>query len=227
MSMITRVCEHPECVTQFEAREADVKRGMNRYCSRACSHSRPREKKHHEPNTECGWCRAPLYRPPGRLTKSGQFFCSTGHKNLAAAHGTLKTGPQPAERLTCGCGRRILSKRGVTHCARCWPAERIRRWLAGDMEVTYVGAGKEPATWVKSYLVETRGDRCERCGFDEKTSDGRSIIQMDHVDGRHLDNSPDNLKLLCPNCHAMTETFGSKNKAGTRRYRRGFAYEDR
>ena len=32
-------------------------------------------------------------------------------------------------------------------------------------------------------------------------------------------NSEENLQLLCPNCHAMTENFGSRNKKSTRTYR--------
>ena len=33
-----------------------------------------------------------------------------------------------------------------------------------------------------------------------------------HIDGNCLNNDESNLQVLCPNCHAMTENFGSRNK---------------
>lgn len=37
------------------------------------------------------------------------------------------------------------------------------------------------------------------------------IIQLDHINGIHNDNRPENLRWLCPNCHSQTDTFCSKN----------------
>ena len=36
---------------------------------------------------------------------------------------------------------------------------------------------------------------------------------LDHVNGINTDNRLDNLRILCYHCHAMTPTFGSKNKS--------------
>lgn len=35
---------------------------------------------------------------------------------------------------------------------------------------------------------------------------------MHHVDGNKLNNSEDNLLLLCPNCHALTENYCGRNE---------------
>lgn len=35
-------------------------------------------------------------------------------------------------------------------------------------------------------------------------------LQLDHINGNHHDNLLENLRLLCPNCHTQTETYGSK-----------------
>ncbi|MEU8886861.1 HNH endonuclease [Streptomyces sp. NPDC048442] len=37
-------------------------------------------------------------------------------------------------------------------------------------------------------------------------------LQIDHIDGNWLDNRPENLRYLCPNCHALTETWCRKRK---------------
>lgn len=36
-------------------------------------------------------------------------------------------------------------------------------------------------------------------------------LQVDHIDGDNLNNLRDNLRFLCPNCHAATDTFTGKN----------------
>ena len=35
---------------------------------------------------------------------------------------------------------------------------------------------------------------------------------LDHINGNHKDNGPDNLRLLCPNCDSQLPTRGGRNK---------------
>lgn len=35
---------------------------------------------------------------------------------------------------------------------------------------------------------------------------------MHHINGNNLDNRLENLQVLCPNCHALTENFRGKAK---------------
>ncbi len=52
--------------------------------------------------------------------------------------------------------------------------------------------------------------RCEICKLDEWL--GRPIpLQLDHINGDRTDNRLENLRLLCPNCHAQTDTYCGKN----------------
>ena len=53
--------------------------------------------------------------------------------------------------------------------------------------------------------------KCYLCGLTEWN--GKPItLQLDHINGMHLDHRIQNLRLLCPNCHSQTETFAGRNK---------------
>ena len=65
---------------------------------------------------------------------------------------------------------------------------------------------------------------CAACG--REAWQGRVIpLELDHVNGDRADNRLDNLRLLCPNCHAQTPTYRGRNigRTGPRgsRERRG------
>ena len=64
---------------------------------------------------------------------------------------------------------------------------------------------------VKTYLIATRGRKCESCGLDKWL--GKEIpLELDHITGDWQNHSQDNVRLLCPNCHAQTPTYKNKNK---------------
>ena len=52
--------------------------------------------------------------------------------------------------------------------------------------------------------------KCYGCDLTEWM--GRPIpIELEHKNGDSTDNRLENLTLLCPNCHALTETYRAKN----------------
>lgn len=62
--------------------------------------------------------------------------------------------------------------------------------------------------------VEKREYKCECCGID--TWQGRKLtLQIDHINGIHYDNRPENLRFICPNCHSLTDTFCGAGNTGT------------
>ena len=59
-------------------------------------------------------------------------------------------------------------------------------------------------------LVFLKGHRCENCGLTSWMNQPISL-EVHHVDGDYLNNDIDNLKLLCPNCHSLTDNYRGKN----------------
>ena len=62
---------------------------------------------------------------------------------------------------------------------------------------------------IKPHLIKERGHMCEDC----KRSDwmGQQIVlEVHHIDGDRTHNQPENLQLLCPNCHALTDNWRNK-----------------
>ena len=56
---------------------------------------------------------------------------------------------------------------------------------------------------------------CEQCGLIEWQ--GKPIpLELHHKNGNNRDNRIENLLLLCPNCHALTESYRGKNKGNGR-----------
>lgn len=43
---------------------------------------------------------------------------------------------------------------------------------------------------------------CESCGIDNWLGEP-VVLELDHINNNHYDNRIENLKILCPNCHAL------------------------
>lgn len=59
-------------------------------------------------------------------------------------------------------------------------------------------------------LFEQDG-KCAICNCEPIWNNKQLKFQLDHIQGRQFGDVRSNLRLICPNCHSQTETFGSKN----------------
>jgi len=63
----------------------------------------------------------------------------------------------------------------------------------------------------KKRLIKERGHRCEYCK-NEMWYNFPISLELHHIDGDNMNQEKDNLQLLCPNCHALTDTYRGKNR---------------
>jgi hypothetical protein len=150
---------------------------------------------------------------PNKIFCNGSCAATYNNKGTAKSliHGRY------AKKKCAQCGVNTNSPRFCSNkCQFQWQYEYISEWLLGNKTG---GNGIAVSNHVRRWLKETRGYRCENCGWAETNKFSKSIpIEIDHIDGNSKNTRPENTRLLCPNCHSLTSTHGSLNRGKGRRY---------
>ena len=152
-------------------------------------------------------------------------FCNSSCAASFNNKGVCKHGQKKPEHSYClNCGKEITSSRHFcdnTCYAEYERKQYIERWKRGE-ETGIIGEDGI-ATAVRKYMFEKHNNACQKCGWNQVNPfTGVVPLQIHHIDGDCKNNQENNLELLCPNCHALTENFGSRNGNCTRidkRYR--------
>jgi predicted nucleic acid-binding Zn ribbon protein len=83
-----------------------------------------------------------------------------------------------------------------------------------------VETGRVPR-WIRAWWVQEYGELCAICGWSARhPRTGKVPLEWDHIDGDCSNNRHSNLRLLCPNCHSLTENHGVLNYGKSRRRRK-------
>ncbi|MGI0076096.1 MAG: HNH endonuclease signature motif containing protein [Nitrosopumilaceae archaeon] len=69
---------------------------------------------------------------------------------------------------------------------------------------------------IRRYLTEDRGYQCAVCGLNEWL-DKIITLHVDHINGDPGNDNPNNVRLICPNCHSQTLFLGAANKGRGRK----------
>jgi len=149
-----------------------------------------------------------------KLTGKWQIkFCSKTCANIYNNRNRKK------EQIYCkNCGKKLVGcKRKNTFCNQhCHQEYRhkkyIERWLEGKETGARGKGGYAISKVVRNYLLKKADHKCSRCGWEETNKYTNSIpLEIDHIDGNWRNNKPENLRVLCPNCHSLTETYRGAN----------------
>ncbi len=94
----------------------------------------------------------------------------------------------------------------------------IEKWKNGKMSgLSSIGT---VSFHIKRYLRSKYGNKCCLCKWSEQNpKTGQVPLVADHIDGNWRNNVESNLRLLCPNCDALSPTYGGLNRGNGRKHR--------
>ena len=62
-------------------------------------------------------------------------------------------------------------------------------------------------------MLEESGHKCSECCWGKSNPvNGITYLEIDHIDGSRENGYKENLRVLCPNCHTLTDTYKTLNK---------------
>ena len=118
--------------------------------------------------------------------------------------------------LSCGKVIHYNSKRQLgKYCNNKCQAE-YQRQVKLDL---WLNEGIVPGVKIIRRHLTNQCSSCYSCGISS-WQNSPITLEIDHIDGNYENNTPENLRLLCPNCHSQTPTFRNKNRGNGRSYRR-------
>ena len=107
----------------------------------------------------------------------------------------------------------ILEKLGITYEGN-QSGKGLRKSNGREMTlIEYLANSKDiQSNKVRKKLIAEgyKEHKCESCGLTEWLNEPIPL-ELHHIDGNHMNNVLENYELLCPNCHAKTDSYRGKN----------------
>ena len=152
--------------------------------------------------------------------------CNASYQNYGKDRWAGKRSDSPSrlrkvEKHCKRCSQPMRALPDVQHCSfTCANSDKrdilVSDWLAGLIE-GHTGKTLQIRGWLRQYILDQAGSACSICGWAKRHSvDGKPLVEIDHIDGNAANSRPDNLRVLCPNCHSETPTFRNRNAKSSR-----------
>ena len=172
----------------------------------------------------CKQCGTPLSYERKRYTFCNSS-CAASFNNKGVCRVAISSKLKKSICIACGCEFDVNSNGSGKYCSnRCQHDyqyhRNIEKWKQGN-----VSTGIHIPSFIRKYLFEVNNNKCQECGWSRMHPVTRNIpLQVDHIDGDCTNHKIDNVRLLCPNCHVMTSTYGNLNNGNSKRIHRHKSY---
>ena len=114
------------------------------------------------------------------------------------------------------CGKDITDARNTTHkyCSnKCQHEYEYKQWVQQYKEDNSIAKSTKWGQIPGHYIFDKFDNKCCICGWSKVNPYTNTIpLEIDHIDGNSENNSEDNLRLICPNCHSLTSTYRGANR---------------
>lgn len=140
-------------------------------------------------------------------------FCS---RSCSATNTNSKYIKRKGRLLFCiNCGKKLNFHNSKFCSQKCVSEYKINLTIKAFLDGNYNNRVKI-VKCVRDWLLNSVGNKCEKCGWGEvNLYSGNVALDIHHKDGNRKNNTLENLEVLCPNCHSLTETYKYLNKKNT------------
>lgn len=117
------------------------------------------------------------------------------------------------------CGKELNKTKNTYHkyCSNhCEQEHHYKQWVNKykvDNSIAKSTKWGQIPSPLKRYIFDKYENKCCICGWSEINPYTNTLpLEIDHIDGNSENNSEENLRLICPNCHSLTSTYRDANR---------------
>ncbi len=155
-----------------------------------------------------------------------KLFCSSScaayyNNKKKFKNGKYKKFTEKNNCLNQNCNHKVSSNRYKYCSIKCQQNHIYNEFIDNWKSKKIISETEQISSYIKKYLLDKFKNSCSSCGYNKENEfTKKSILEVHHINGDHKNNFEENLTLLCPNCHALTHNFRSRNKGNGRVSRR-------